>query len=166
MYIEAKNDHDGGYSPEYYWTFNSSDFALSDYSLDRNNAKEMSDDGKNSNKYVAFKGTSCGSGALSKSEPTPDWTAKKSADFERNKDHTTVIKLEVIDKDYSSADDSLGELVLTLNYHSATDSWTFLEGGTTKTLTSGGGKNSWTLNLANSEGDINFKCFFEWTYVE
>ena len=166
VYIEAKNDHDGGYSPDYYWTFNSSDFALSDYNLDRNNAKEMSDNGKNGNKYFAFKGESCGSGALSKSEPTPDWTAKKSADFERNKNHTTVIKLEVMDKDYSSADDSLGELVLTLNYNSATDSWTFLEGGTTKTLTTGGGKNSWTLNLANSDGDINFKCFFEWTYVE
>ena len=157
QYFQAVDDRDGGWDPDYYWTFSSSEFALSSLNVDRGHAKEFDDGDK---KYWSFQSDSYSN----KSEPSEKWSKKFTRTFVRGQNNTASIKFQCWEKDYSSDDDNLGANSIQFVYDYTSDSWNVTSDNKSVTIANSGlnGKKKGELTIDDSDGKVKLVYYVSW----
>ncbi len=119
-YVQAVEDHDGAYNPNYYWNISdSSKLGVGSLTLSRDKTSDMND---SSLKYRVFGG----SNSVQNNLPTKfdSYTSSKfEAEFSRNSYHTFEININAWERDRQADDDQLGTSTLKFYHYPSDDSW-------------------------------------------
>lgn len=117
-YVEAIEDEDGGYDPDYYWNFisNPSFSSLESFNVSRKSIPEFDDDDDIYYDFATKRNTG-------ESRPDLSYGTVASAQITRENGKEVIISWTCMEADSASRDDNLGTKKISLKYNKDSDNW-------------------------------------------
>ena len=148
-YVEAIEDCDGGYDPDYYWTFSASQSfsSLDSFNVSRKSIHDFDDD---DNIYYDF------ASKTNTGTTRPDLSYANVAHTQISRDNGTEVTISwsCTEADSASSDDFLGTKKIVLTYNKSSDSWSVKIDGNIFNGSDDSDRNNKTRNTSGS-GTLN-----------